>query len=78
KLNAGDELFLYTDGITEASNKEKELYGEERLLNILNKNKNIELEKIIPTIKNDISDFIQNEPQSDDTTSVLFKYNGKV
>ncbi len=76
KLNAGDKLFLYTDGITEAMNSKKELYGEDRLLNILNENKDTQTENIIPIVKEDVKTFIETEPQSDDITSIVFKYNG--
>jgi serine phosphatase RsbU (regulator of sigma subunit) len=37
KLGSGDRIFLYTDGVTEATNIENQLYGEERLLDFINK-----------------------------------------
>ncbi|MBR5794800.1 MAG: SpoIIE family protein phosphatase, partial [Erysipelotrichaceae bacterium] len=41
-LGAGDRLFLYTDGVTEATNIENKLYGEERLINFMNQNASME------------------------------------
>ncbi len=50
KLNAGDNIFLYTDGITEAQNVQKELYGEEKLEQKLNSIKTLNVENIIKEI----------------------------
>ena len=76
-FNYGDEIFMYTDGITEAQNKDEELYGENRLLNILNTNKNISLENICKKVKQDIEQYAQETEQSDDITMLCFKYYGK-
>lgn len=77
KLNSGDILFTYTDGITEATNKNQEMYGESRLqnsLNCCNEDSPIEISKYV---KNDISKFTEDIAQSDDLTMLIFKFNDK-
>ena len=77
KLNKDDLIFLYTDGITEAANEADALYGEERLKTVLNKLKDAKTEDIIPGVEKDVEEFSGNAEQSDDITTLLFKYNGK-
>ncbi len=48
KLGSGDRIFLYTDGVTEATNIENQLYGEERLLNFINKNACTKATELLP------------------------------
>lgn len=77
-LNAGDMIFLYTDGITEANDNYNEFYGESRLREIINKNKNEKLSDIIVEVNNDIDSFCNNSEQFDDTTMMIIKYEGQV
>lgn len=77
KLNPGDRLYLYTDGVTESTAKGGELYGEERLLKYLNKNKKLTLYKLLPGIKKDIDEFVKCEDQFDDITMLVIEYKGK-
>ena len=75
KLNEGDIIFTYTDGITEAVNDIEEMYGEERLKECLNRNSDItKVEEISATVKKDIKDFVSGTEQSDDITMMIFKY----
>ena len=75
-LDRGGEIFLYTDGVTEATNAGFELFGEERLKNSLDSliccschEKCIELRKCI-------DDFVGDAPQFDDITMLSIKYTG--
>ena len=77
-LNAGDMIFLYTDGITEANDNYNEFYGENRLKEIINKNKNEKLSDIIIEVNKDIDNFCNNHEQFDDTTMMIIKYDGQV
>ena len=77
-LNAGDMIFLYTDGVTEANDNYNEFYGENRLKEIINKNKNKKLNDIINEITKDIDKFYNNSEQYDDITMLIIKYNGWV
>ena len=75
KLEPGDRLFLYTDGVTEATNLNKELYGNDRLQNYLNSNISKSLTDTINGLKMDIDNFVGKEKQFDDITmlELLFK-----
>lgn len=76
QLGEGDEVFLYTDGVTEATNSENELYGEERLLNFMNTLHDLPAEAVCNAVKADVDAFVGEAPQFDDITMVYLKYNG--
>lgn len=77
-LNKGDQLFLYTDGLTEAINKKEELFGENRLLELWKNmgNSNLTLPGRLEYIKNDLKKFTDGANQEDDITMLLLEYNG--
>ena len=77
-LNAGDMIFLYTDGVTEANDNYNGFYGENRLKETINENKNKKLNDIINEITKDIDKFCNNSEQYDDITMLIIKYNGWV
>ena len=74
-LEPGDKIFLYTDGVTEATNENKELYGDERLQDYLNSHIDQDVETTIKGIKEDIDNFVGKAEQFDDITmlELLFK-----
>ena len=76
-LNAGDRLFLYTDGVTEATNLENKLYGEDRLLEFMNNSAYIDATELLPKLKNNIDEFVGEAPQFDDITMLMFDYKSK-
>ena len=76
-LGEGDRLFLYTDGVPEATNVENKLYGEERLLTFMNQNSGVEAEKLLPALKANIDEFVGEAPQFDDITMLMFDYKPK-
>ena len=84
QLNKGDMLFLYTDGVTEAMNNDEELYGEDRLQNILsfgdkyleNPSDTLIAESVCRTVKDDIDRFTDGAEQSDDITMLCIRYIG--
>ncbi|BDU50161.1 PP2C family protein-serine/threonine phosphatase [Haliovirga abyssi] len=73
KLNKGDVLVYYTDGITEAENSKKELFGIDRLKNIVFKNRLNSSENIKAEILKEVSSFRKKAIQSDDITLVVVK-----
>ncbi|WP_035800671.1 SpoIIE family protein phosphatase [Butyrivibrio sp. NC3005] len=75
-LYPGDELFVYTDGVPEATNKENELFGDERLLYAMNNNPDVSAKEILGCVKNSIDDFVKDAPQFDDITMMCFVYSG--
>ncbi len=73
KLNANDLIIIYSDGLTEARNEKAEFFGEERLLNILQKFNGLSVEKIGTGILAKIEQFIGNASRHDDLSLVILK-----
>ena len=76
-LSTGDRLFLYTDGVTEATNTENKLYGEERLVAFMNDNVSVKSTDLLPNLKVNIDEFVGDAPQFDDITMLMFDYKRK-
>ncbi|CAN2041452.1 phosphoserine phosphatase RsbU/P [Candidatus Magnetomoraceae bacterium gMMP-15] len=76
KLSPGDAIFLYTDGITEAMNKEKNEFSEKRLLFEIKKLKDISIDHIVSNILLKVKIHAGSEPQSDDIAVLMLKYHG--
>ena len=76
QLEPGDMIYLYTDGVTEAVNESEELYGEERLLTILNANADADPQTICEEVKVNVDAFAGETMQFDDITMVCLKYKG--
>ena len=76
QLTPGDQIFLYTDGVTEATDKNNQLYGEERLLETVNRNIVMDTRKMCEAVKADVDKFVGEAPQFDDITmlSVELQY----
>jgi sigma-B regulation protein RsbU (phosphoserine phosphatase) len=77
-MKPGDTLFLYTDGVNEATNFADELYGELQLLAALQNGPKGELEEIVHNIRTEVRRHANGAPQSDDVTMVAIKYRGVV
>ena len=75
QLRPGDELYLYTDGVTEAQNLSNELFGEQRLLSSLNEAKGMSVEEICKKVKADVDIFAGAADQFDDITMLSIKWN---
>ncbi len=69
----GDVLLIYSDGVTESTNSEFHSYGEERLMDLLRKNKNLSPKEITYSILNDVIEFSKHGQYSDDKTLVVIK-----
>ncbi len=76
-LGEGDKIFLYTDGVTEATNKDKELFGMERLSESLNNVKENDPHTIIDALHADINTFVGEAPQFDDITMLCLSFKAK-
>ena len=76
RLEPGDEIFVYTDGVPEATNEENELFGTERMLKSLNSNKDSGIKEKLLELRKNIDEFAGNAPQFDDITMLGFKYLG--
>ena len=77
KLEPGQELFLYTDGVPEATNAQNELYGTERMMKILNSNPSMDPQALLEEVKADVDRFVGSAPQFDDLTMLCVRFNGK-
>jgi len=67
-LYSGDSLYLYTDGVTEAMNNADNLFTEQRLITVCNKNKAQDIKGFVLAIKSEIDSFAQGAEQADDIT----------
>ena len=74
----GDRLLLYTDGVTEATNSQNQLYGEERLSAFMNAHSDEKAEDILRDLKLDIYAFQGEAPQFDDITMLMLDYEKKM
>lgn len=70
RLMTGETFILYTDGVTEATNKDNELYGDDRLLQVAKEKQNSSVHEIIKGVKADVDVFVGEAPQFDDITIV--------
>lgn len=76
KLEPGDILYIYTDGVTEANNSDHELFGEKRLIEALDLSDKENMESLCKNVSDKIFTFIDGFLQFDDITMLGFRYNG--
>ena len=75
-LEPGDCVFVYTDGVTETTNENMELMGEDRMVEALNRHKDAGTAEILSKVKEELDSFAGNAPQFDDITMMIFEYKG--
>lgn len=73
QLNSGDALVLYTDGVTEAENKDHDQFGESRLQETLSRMQGAESRQIVDTVNAKVKEFADGAPQSDDITQLVIR-----
>ncbi len=76
QLRPGDVLFVYTDGVPEAINDKVEQYGTDRMVEALRRCESHNPEELVTAVLADLSGFVGNEEQFDDTTMLCICYNG--
>lgn len=76
-IEPGDRIFEYTDGVTEATNKDNQLYGMDRLERVLCENADKTPDLLLPAVKADIDAFVGEAPQFDDITMLCLDYKKK-
>ncbi|MCR5404660.1 MAG: PP2C family protein-serine/threonine phosphatase [Butyrivibrio sp.] len=76
EIHPGDEIFVYTDGVPEATNAKNELYGDKRMLDVLNRNLDASTQEMLVAMREDIEKFVGDVPQFDDITMLSFRYFG--
>jgi sigma-B regulation protein RsbU (phosphoserine phosphatase) len=73
ELNRGDVLVVYSDGITEAANRDGEMFEEERLLEVIRSNAPAGVKVLEKKILEEVGQFTQGMHQTDDMTLVLIE-----
>ena len=77
QLNPGDRLFVYTDGVPEATNGKDEFFGTERMLAALNVDAAAAPDVILRQVRRAVDEFVEDAEQFDDLTMLCFEYKGK-
>ena len=76
QMEPGSKLFVYTDGVSEAKNKDRELFGSERVLAALNQAPEASPEMILRNVRQAVDSFVQEAEQFDDLTMLCLEYKG--
>lgn len=76
KMEKGDSLFLYTDGVPEANNAAGELFGADRMIDALNSDINATPNETLMNVKSKVQDFVGEADQFDDLTMLSLRFNG--
>ena len=76
KLNSGDKLFLYTDGIPEAADASYNMFGTDGMLEALNKDVNASPREILNNVQEAVESFVKGAEQFDDMTMLCLEYKG--
>lgn len=76
KLDPGDKIFVYTDGVVEATNAQNELFGEKRMLDALNSNPDASIRALLSNVNAGINRFADGVQQFDDITMLCMEYLG--
>ena len=76
QLEPGSKLFVYTDGIPEATNRKNELFGTERMIEALNRQPDAAPEQLLQNVREAVDGFVRNAEQFDDLTMLCVEYKG--
>ena len=76
KLEKGDSIFVYTDGVTEATDADSRLFGTGRLLDSLNRDQDAGVKEVLDEVLTGIRSFVKDAPQFDDITMMCLYYKG--
>lgn len=77
ELEPGSKLFVYTDGLPEASDSDDNMFGTDRLIDVLNEKKDDSPEEILADMKKAVDEFVKDAEQFDDLTMLCLEYRGK-
>ena len=76
QLEPGDKLFVYTDGVPEATNAQNEMFGTDRMLEALNRDQDADPKTVLDNVKNAVDAFVKDAEQFDDLTMLCIEYRG--
>jgi sigma-B regulation protein RsbU (phosphoserine phosphatase) len=75
-LSEGDALFMYTDGLPEATNAEDERFELEGMMSAINRHKDADTHELLSAMKKEVDAFVKEAPQFDDLTMLVIRYFG--
>lgn len=76
ELRAGDKLFVYTDGVPEATDSDNKMFGTDRMIGALNAVKDASAKEILENVRFEVSAFVKEDEQFDDLTMLCLEYRG--
>ena len=76
QLKKGDAIFVYTDGVPEATNSDVKMFGVERMIEALNKKPDASPARLLDTVKSAVDEFVGDAEQFDDLTMLCIRYLG--
>ena len=76
KLEKGDKIFVYTDGVPEATNANGELFGTDRMIEALNNKPEADPKEVLKNVRSSVDNFVGIAEQFDDLTMVCLEYKG--
>ena len=72
-LGKGDKLFIYTDGVPEATNEDNKLFSNDRMVDALNEYRNTTPQEILEGVHQSVNDFVGKRTQFDDLTMLCLE-----
>ena len=75
-MKKGDKLFLYTDGVPEATDSQEQMFGTDRMLEALNIDNKADPEQLLKNVRNAVNEFVKEAEQFDDLTMMCLEYKG--
>ena len=76
QLEPGDRIFVYTDGVPEASDADNNMFGTARMLDALNRNPGASAQEVLGNVRSAVDDFVKDAEQFDDLTMLCLSYEG--
>jgi len=76
QLEPGSRMFLYTDGVPEATDADKKMFGTDRMLEALNQHPDAPPEEMLENMRSAVNGFVRDAEQFDDLTMLALVYNG--
>ena len=76
QLHPGDRLFVYTDGVPEATDADSQLFGTDRMLSALNEKDAVDPKEVVQVVHEAVDRFVKDAEQFDDMTMLCLDYNG--
>ena len=77
RLEKGDRLFVYTDGVPDVTNVSSELFGTDRMIDALNADPKADPKEVLRTVRAAVDGFVGAAEQFDDLTMLCLEYRGK-